>query len=144
MTNILPVITIYQPWATWIIRGWKNIETRTHERFKSLLHETILIHAGLQTDSSDLTINNPYLTREQILHDPDEVINGAILGSAYVDACGWLCGDNYENRNALIETKNRYGLFLTNIKKFSSPLLVKGSMGIWYYDLENKVKVLKP
>lgn len=144
MTNILPVITLYQPWATWIIRGWKTIETRTHERFSSLLHKTILIHAGLQTDSSDLTVKNPYLTREQILYDPDEVINGAILGSAYVDACGWLCNDPWENKSALIETRNRYGLFLTDVKKFPSPLLVKGSMGIWYYDLENKIKVTKP
>src|SRR5690242_4550408 len=98
--NILPVITLYQPWATWIMREWKTIETRTHARFACLLHKTILIHAGQKTDDSHLTVQNPYLTREQIIFNPDEVINGAILGSVYVDATGWLYGDNYENKSA--------------------------------------------
>lgn len=144
MANILPVITLYQPWATWIMREWKTIETRTHNRFASLIHRTVLIHAGQRTDDSDLTVKNPYLTKEQILHEPDEVINGAILGSVYVDACGWLCGDNYENKSALIETTNRYGLFLKDAKRFDEPLYVKGEMGIWYYDLDAKQKVKKP
>ena len=138
---IYPVITIYQPWATWIMRYWKTIETRTHSRFKCLLHKTILIHAGQRTDDSHLAVRNPYLTREQILFDPDEVINGAILGSAYIDACGWLCGDDYENKSALIETTDKFGLFLTEIKKFEKPIFEKGNMGIWYYDLEKREKV---
>lgn len=144
MTNIYPVITLYQPWATWIMRGWKSIETRTHERFSCLLNKTILIHAGMKTDGSDLTVKNPYLTKEQILFNPDEVVNGAILGSVYVDACGWLCGDSYENKSALIDTRNRYGLFLTEIEVLPFPIYIKGSIGIWYYDLDNHKKVLKP
>lgn len=142
--NILPVITLYQPWATWIMREWKTIETRTHKRFACLLHKTILIHAGQKTDDSDITVNNPYLTKDQILHNPDEVINGAILGSVYVDACGWLCGDPYENRSSLIETTDRYGLFLKDAKKFSEPIYTKGEMGIWYFDLDSMQKVRKP
>lgn len=139
---ILPVITLYQPWATWIIRGWKTIETRTHNRFACLNHKTILIHAGQRTDAD--AINNAYLTKEQIMYEPDEVINGFILGSAYVDATGLLCGDDYENKAALIYTMDRYGLFLKNIEKFKEPIPVKGEMGIWYYDLENKKKTSKP
>lgn len=141
MENILPVITLYQPWATWIMREWKTIETRVHSRFECLLHKTILIHAGQRTDDSHLTIKNPYLTKEQILFDPDEIVNGAILGSVYVDACGWLCGDDYENKSALIDTADRFGLFLTQIKKFETPILEKGNMGIWYYDLDKREKV---
>lgn len=110
--DIFPVITLYQPWATWIMREWKLIETRTHNRFASLVHRTVLIHAGQRTDDSEAVIKNPFLTHEQIISNPDEVINGAILGSVYVDACGLLCGDDYENKAALIECKNRYGLFL--------------------------------
>lgn len=139
---ILPVITLYQPWATWIIRGWKTIETRTHNRFACLNHKTILIHAGQTTDAA--AINNPYLTKEQLLYEPDEVINGFILGSAYVDATGLLCGDDYENKAALIYTMDRYGLFLEKIEKFKEPIPVKGEMGIWYFDMEKKEKVKKP
>lgn len=142
--EIYPVITLYQPWATWIMREWKTIETRTHSRFESLLRKRILIHAGMKTDYSKLTVENPYLTKAQILHNPNEVINGAILGKVYVDACGWLCGDEWENKSALIETNDRYGLFLEQIEKLDQPIPVKGEMGIWYYDLENKCKVKKP
>ena len=141
MSNILPVITLYQPWATWIIRGWKTIETRTHNRFACLNHKTILIHAGLTTDAA--AINNPYLTKEQLLQEPDEVVNGFILGSAYVDATGLLCGDDYENKAALIYTKDKYGLFLEKIVKFKEPIPVKGEVGIWYFDLDKMQKVKK-
>lgn len=142
--NILPCITLYQPWATWIMRGWKTIETRTHNRFESLIDKTILIHAGQTTDTSDLTLKNPYLTKEEISHNPFEMVNGAILGSVYIGACGWLCGDEFENESALIDTNKRYGLFLKDVKIFDEPLYVKGQMGIWYYDLDKKEKVLKP
>jgi len=50
------------------------------------------------------------------------MVNGFILGSVYIDACGWLCGDDYENKSALIDTTNRWGLFLTEIKKFDTPI----------------------
>lgn len=29
-------ISMWQPWAWWVMRGWKTIETRTHNRFKGL------------------------------------------------------------------------------------------------------------
>ncbi len=136
---IYPVITLYQPWATWIMRGWKTIETRTHDRFKSLNGRTILIHAGQRTDSS--AINNPYLTTEQLLFNPDEVVNGCILGSARVYNFRELWPT--DARYALIECETkRYGLELDNIKNIE-PIYCKGEMGIWYYDLDNKMKVKK-
>lgn len=107
MNNILPVITLYQPWATWIMRGWKTIETRTHNRFACLEDKTILIHAGLKTDAE--AFNNPYLTKEQRLLNPDEMINGFILGSALVTA-HLHCIMN-DSKRALIECQtSRRGL----------------------------------
>ncbi len=152
MSNIFPVITLYQPWATWIMRGWKTIETRTHDRFKSLEGKTILItgccgflgniliNAGQNTDES--AIRNPYLTKEQLLHNPDEVINGFILGSAFV--CDFkLLTQNYAQK-ALIEcATKRYGLFLSDINRFEKPIPQKGEMGIWYFDLDKNEKVYK-
>lgn len=141
--QIFPVITLYQPWATWIMRGWKLIETRTHDRFKSLIHKTILIHAGLTTDSSSLVIENPYLSLQQILYNPDEVINGYILGSAYVEDFDII--QPHESKDALIDCVNtkRYGLYLSNINKFKIPIKIKGEIGIWYFDMNTKQKVRK-
>lgn len=139
--NIYPVITLYQPWATWIMREWKLIETRTHNKFACLNAKRILIHAGLTTDQ--MAINNSYLTKDQILQDPDEMVNGFILGSVWVDAVGRL--NDSHSKAALIDcgSVERYGLLLGSVNKFKDPIAEKGEMGIWYYDLENKCKVKK-
>lgn len=139
---ILPVITLYQPWATWIMRGWKTIETRTHNKFGCLIGKTILIHAGLTTDAT--AINNPYLTHEQLIHNPDEMVNGYILGSVLVKSFGLL--SEIHSKDALIDCKNttRFGLYLKEINPFKMGIRVNGEMGIWYFDLDKKEKVRKP
>lgn len=121
----LPVITLYQPWATYIMKGIKTIETRTHDRFKVLKNKTILIHAGQKIDKKAI----------ELITLDEEIITGAILGSAYVYECRWLTGSEYENKCALVDTTNRYGLFLKDIKLFEKPIFIKGKMGIWYYEL---------
>lgn len=141
--KIFPVITLYQPWATWVMRGWKDIETRTHGRFISLVGREVLIHAGMKTDGSDYALKNPYLTKEQILFEPDEMINGHILGKVKVGRFQ-LLNDSHSKR-ALInchDTK-RYGLFLSEVEKFETTIPEKGEMGIWYYDLANRRKATK-
>lgn len=143
VSAIYPVITLYQPWATWIMRGWKIIETRTHDRFRCLEDKMILIHAGMKTDDSAAAINNPYLLQSQIMESPDEMVNGYILGKAFVyNFCELQSG---HSRKALIDcgTVKRFGLFLSGIDKFPEPIPCKGEMGIWYYDLNNKQKAKK-
>jgi hypothetical protein len=140
---IYPVITLYQPWATWIMRGWKTIETRTHSKFAWLAGHQILIHAGQTTDASPATVANPYLTREQILFNPDEVINGHILGRVRVDRANWL--RDYHAEAALIDCSRaqRFGLFLEDLQRLPEPIACKGSIGVWFYDLTNRRKVSK-
>jgi len=138
---IYPVITLYQPWATWIMRGWKTIETRTHDRFACLENQRILIHAGQITDMS--AFNNPYLTNEQLQYKPKEIINGFILGSAFVSDFKELTTNAAQHALIECETK-RYGLFLEKIEHWSVPIQAKGSMGIWYFDTETMSKIKKP
>ncbi len=134
---ILPTITLYQPWATWIADGLKTIETRTHNRFGSLLGKTILIHAGAATDKNALP--NLYLEGREY----SEPINGVILCKAKVVRFGCLSGRH--SRDAMIDCHNfeRFGLYLADIEKFETPIPERGERGIWYYDLENKIKVKK-
>lgn len=139
--NILPAITLYQPWATWIMREWKTIETRTHAKFAKLKGQRILIHAGKVTDGSAAT--NPYLTPEQIMYKPEEVINGFILGSAFVHDFKPL--NSLHSRAALIDCDNveRWGLFLSEIKRFDIPIKCSGEVSIWYFDMLKKAKLKK-
>lgn len=141
MAHVYPVITLYQPWATWIIRGWKTIETRTHNRFQSLNGKHILIHAGKQTDG--LASTNPYLSAAQILHNPKEMKNGFIIGGAFVHDFRAL--DDSHSKDALIDcgSVQRFGLFLNQIYPLTDPIEVRGEMGIWYFDWGAKQKVKK-
>lgn len=138
--KIYPVITLWQPWATWIIRGWKLIETRLHDKFKSLNGSRILIHAGQVTDKSDAAVNNPYLTEDQLAYRPEQIINGYIIGECHVQGFGLL--DESHSKKALIDcgSTKRYGLFLNEIMMVE-PIKVKGEMGIWYFDTESMQKV---
>ena len=142
--RIYPVITLYQPWATWIIRGWKTIETRLHDRFKGLEGKRILIHAGKTTDNSDTVIYNKYLTAEQLAYHAfksEEIINGFIIGECFVQ--GFKALDESHSKYALIDCGGikRYGLFLNEIMMLDDPIKVKGEMGIWYFDTELMQKV---
>lgn len=131
---------MYQPWATWIVRGWKLIETRTHNRFRSLAGKRILIHAGSKYDNSDLVLKNPYLTPQQIHYKPEEIVYGYIIGECLVQGIKLL--DDSHSKSALINCGDtqRYGLFLNEIMMIE-PIKVKGDRGIWYYDAELMQKV---
>jgi len=136
--NILPVITLYQPWATWIMRGWKTIETRTHSRFSCLKGQRILIHSS----KTPCSMWNPYLTPEQLALNPDEMVNGYILGSAFVKDFRLL--NESDSKAALFDCEGQlWGLFLEDIQRWPYPIPEKGSQGIWYYDVDNLMKVKK-
>lgn len=145
MSKIIPVITLKQPWASWVMWGWKTIETRTHNKFKALAGvEELGIHAGLRYDNSGLVLNNPYLSPEAV-RESLNVPLGVILGTVNCFEGGvpllWM----HENK-ALVECEKtlRYGLFFKDPVQFEEPLLAKGELSIWYYDLETKQKVRKP
>jgi hypothetical protein len=138
MEKILPAITLYQPWATWVADELKLIETRTHNRFGCLLGKTILIHAGQTTDKYALP--NLYLSGREF----SEPVNGVILCKAFVNRVGKLSGIHSEKAMIDCETVERFGLYITNVEKFNIPIPVKGEMGIWYFDLERMQKVKKP
>lgn len=142
--NIIPVITLYQPWASWVIKGWKTIETRTHDRFKSLEGKTIGIHAGSHFDDhDDEVMSNPYLSKLDI-EDSLEAPTGVFLGTVMVDSFSKL--NSSHSQRALIDCGmvERHGLFLSSPKMYFPFEPVKGSMGIWYFDLDTMKKVKKP
>lgn len=148
-TAVFPVITLYQPWAAYVVSGMKTIETRTHTRFNGLVGKQVLIHAAMNPDPNVWAWENYFIEKN---YPPEALgwalkvasIRGAIIGSAFVDKFGPL--DKRHSDAACIECESvqRYGLFLFDIKKWDEPQYVQGSMGIWYYDIANQEKVKKP
>ena len=130
--NLMPIITLHQPWAQWVMLGWKPIETRTHGRFKCLEGKRIGIHAGLKWDSDWIKKACEFLTAQQIVEtNRFERIGGAVICKALVKQAYWL--DGQHSPYALIDCGDtrRFGLILDDIQRIE-PIPAKGKQGIWY------------
>jgi hypothetical protein len=130
-------ITLWQPWASWIMWGWKTIETRLHPRFESLAGKRIGIHAGKTWDTKAIACARPYLTTEQIRQTSAQLATlprQALLGTAFVEKHG--CTEESDAAKALIDCYvARYGLWLGELEVFERPLSCKGHQGIWTFIL---------
>lgn len=135
----MKVITLWQPWASWIRLGWKTIETRTHNRFRSLEHQRIAIHAGLRYDRDARRLAEQYLSDDQLDENENDFWmarqpHGAIICTVYVERVAACTPDNASH--ALIEctVTQRWGLHLRDIYQLR-PIYCKGQRGIWELDL---------
>jgi hypothetical protein len=131
----IPVISLWGPWAQWVALTWKPIETRTHQRFASLVGKRIGIHVAVKWDDSALKLAEPYLSNFQISHTMEFLrLGGAIICTAFVSEHRELT--NADSKNALIHCTNepkRYGLFLEDVWEVEA-IPCRGKQGIWYYD----------
>jgi|GEM_PF-891104 len=128
----MKVITLWQPWATWVVLGWKTIETRLHPRFSSLAGQTIGIHAGLKWDDTAIELAEKWLSDAQILLTKGlpPSTRGALIGTVSVIEHRLLTGA--DSKLALIDCENtqRFGLILERPITIE-PVYVRGKQGIW-------------
>lgn len=142
MIVTVPVISLWRPWADWVVLGWKKIETRRHSKFRGLAGSLIAIHAAQKWDKSALALARDYLTTDQLvetarLFDRRER-NGAIIGCAVVTEHRELSPD--DAFDALIECETiRCGLILTSPKIFARPISTPGRQGIWHANIPMEV-----
>jgi hypothetical protein len=135
--DLIPIISLWQPWASWVMMGWKTIETRTHQRFASLHGKRVGIHAAKKWDDDAHRLAWSYLTAEQ-LGRSDEFANlcGVSLGSVEVSYLGKLSA--LHSHAALIDCNDteRFGLALRNPVAYLEPIPCRGKQGIWYAPYE--------
>lgn len=129
--ELIDVITLWQPWASWILWEWKTIETRTHARFAKLEQKRIGIHAGKHFDDAAIETARDWLTEEQIqttLHYPHQ--HQAIICTVFVHGAAIV--SRAKEHLALIECNTvRHGLFLHSREILNPPITAKGRQGIW-------------
>jgi hypothetical protein len=137
----VPALTLWRPWADWVMLGWKTIETRTHARLRSLGKQPtrLAIHAAEKWDEAALDAARPWLTEEQIQTTQTVIrqkpVGGHVLGTVLV--VGFALLDERDEAQALIECRSvaRYGLELVNPKPLAVPLKMTGRQGIFRVDL---------
>jgi hypothetical protein len=144
---ILDAITIYQPYASWIAEGWKTIETRENVAgYKGLLGKQIAIHAGQvwYEHALDTAFANGWLSQEERDKSLEfENTTGAILCIARVSVFEpSLIGTSHSTpdigRQAMTdEWYGRCGMYLSDVKKFPSPVPVRGRKGVWKVNLRS-------
>lgn len=120
-------LTVKQPWASLIINGYKKYEFRS---WKTSYRGKILIHAGLGKELDAMNKVKSYNL---------EYERGAIIGEAEIVDC-FLVDEEFDNylnkKNLLVYGNNHVGLYawkLTNIKKYQTPIYVKGKLSLWEY-----------
>ena len=130
----MKVITIKQPWATLIAKGYKEYEFRT---WKTKYRGDILIHAGKSIDKKAM---------ERFKNLNLEYPLGQIIAKATITDCIYV---NEEFAQKCVKKDpvvyrglinkgdwDGYGFKLENIEKIN-PIEVNGKLSLWDYDYEN-------
>ena len=131
--EMLPVITLYQPWASWVMLGWKTIETRTHPMLRSLDGKPIGIYASAKIDEQAMETAKKYLDAKKLQRTYDFAMwCGYLLGTARV--VGFKQLDGRDSQAALCDCDyiGMWGLLLAQPVPFDKPIKVRGHQGIWY------------
>jgi hypothetical protein len=129
----MKVITIKQPWATLIAKGYKEYEFRT---WKTKYRGEILIHAGKGIDKKamkrfeDLNLTYP---------------TGCIIAKANLTDCIYITeelGNILYKSNPTIykgliskEDWDGYGFKFENVKEIK-PIYINGKLSLWDYNYE--------
>jgi len=128
----IPIISMWQPWAQWIAEGWKLIESRTHNRFKSLEGKRIGIHASAKWDADWSTASADFLPYERRMQTFNFArLKPSVICTALVSSYGPLTPA--EGKWALIECETpRFGLWLRDLEQIKPAILCRGRQGIFY------------
>ncbi len=130
----MKVITIKQPWATLIAKGYKEYEFRT---WKTKYRGDILIHAGKGIDKEAM---------KRFKHLNLEYPAGKIIARATITDCIYVDKSFVEKLvkkdplvyKNLINEKNweGYGFKLENVLEIK-PIQVKGKLSLWDYEYKS-------
>lgn len=129
----MKVLTIKNPWATLIVNNYKEYEFRS---WKTKYRGKILIHSSQNLEKNMLDRFKDYDLN---------YINGAIIGEAILTDCILVDEEfNTELRklNPVVYGRSNhaenYAWKLENIKMYDNPIYIKGKLGLWNYEGEEK------
>lgn len=153
----MKALTLWQPWASLIAFGAKQIETRSWDtRYRGPL----AIHAGkgFPLECRALCAEEPFRSALQAAEIPDwqALPLGAVVAvvtvadcrptgrtlSSYPFAPEWLPEEGSPERAFGDYRPGRYGWFLENILRLPEPVPAKGRQGLWNWEPSAEVRAL--
>lgn len=133
----MPVLSLHQPWATWIARARKTIETRPHARYRGLLGRQISIHAAMRLERAAWVIAAPYQPIGWEGHPAEfgtpQMPAGALVATAVISGVRPMTTmDCYD---ALCDwSPGRWAYVFCDVRPLRDPIYLRGHQGIWYME----------
>lgn len=128
-------LTIWQPYAWCITRGYKPVENRSWRPPKSLIGRYLMIHAGKQVVDAATAMRIEEVAGHPI---PGNLARGAIVGCAKVTGVVSVAGDTNElehyRREELVVspwTNGPYAWVLEDPVEFAQPIPCGGKQKLW-------------
>ena len=136
----MKTLSLLQPWASLVVIGAKQIETRS---WSTKYRGELLIHASLSKKAAFLAREKPF---SRHISDFSALPFGAIIGKVRlievirIGPGGFTkkdIGHVSPDEKAFDDfTEGRYAWMLEGPQAFPVPIPVKGSLGLWEFDLD--------
>ena len=134
----MKTLSIRQPWASLIIKGFKNVENRS---WRTSIRGEIAVHASAskaEDDWEDAIITVAVIraialseAKEWLIKtigEFDKLPRGVILGTVEITDCK-------RERTSPWHLEENWGFYLQNPKEIKKPIPAKGKLGFWDFDL---------
>ena len=134
----MKTLSIRQPWASLIIKGFKNVENRS---WRTPIRGEIAVHASASKAEDDwedaiitvsmiqtITFSEAEKWIIEAIGDYDKLPRGAILGTVEITDCK-------RERTSPWHFEENWGFYLQNPKEIKKPIPANGKLGFWDFDL---------
>ena len=135
----MKVLSLLQPWATLVVIGVKQVETRS---WSTDHRGELLIHASTGKAGAVMAMEPPFT---KYIKEFNDLPFGAIVGKVTLTDV-LLIGQQQLDGNTLNQltfeerafgdySEGRYAWMLSDAVQFDKPTLVKGSIRLWNFEL---------
>ena len=134
----MKTLSIRQPWASLIVKGFKDVENRS---WRTPIRGEIAIHASASKTEDDwedavitasmiqtITFSEAEKWIIESIGEFDKLPRGLIIGTVEIADCK-------RERRSLWHFNDNWGFYLQNPKELKKPILAKGKLGFWDFDL---------
>ena len=134
----MKTLSIRQPWASLIIKGFKDVENRS---WRTSIRGEIAVHASASKTEDNwddaiitasmiqtITFSEAEKWLIETIGEFDKLPRGAILGTVEIADCK-------RERMSPWHFDENWGFYLQNPKELKKPIPAKGKLGFWDFDL---------
>ena len=163
MTDTMPAITLWQPFATLVADGHKTVETRSHDKAAKYVGKRIAIHAAKRKVTDRELMNFPNTIHDALAKYYDggrwwheQIPYGAAVATAklvkvaqvvahWEDEYASDMAETHDGDSGPIDdfgdfSVGRWLWFLDDIRKLDTPYPATGRQGFWTLELPEELR----